>query len=264
MEDCERVTYEHQASDDDYKNKNDYTRGHLFPVSYAFERSDKISTFTLTNIVPQVKSFNSGSWVKMEHCVQCILKTYCSNQEAYVVTGANPSKDTQKNKLNEKINIPSVLWSAFCCHSKDKKTFLAGAHWGKNTADCTSKYLEMRTLKELQQTFGIDVFPKTDCPSTATVAELYPKQIKSQCNCTFQPLTTSAPPAATNQQFIDFLYSSRTFCRICKYQGSVKAEGHQKKKLKDLCLKLKHSGLRSEDIDEASKEFLLKLLKSDF
>ncbi|XP_070786255.1 endonuclease domain-containing 1 protein-like [Enoplosus armatus] len=135
--------YIHQASDMDYKNVKGYNRGHLFPTSHAFDKNDKISTFTLTNIVPQAVSFNSGSWQKMEKCIKCVLQKYCINNndviEGFVVTGAKPSSD---NKLNNKINIPSILWSAFCCYSHNMKKWLASAHWGNNIAEQSkSKYL---------------------------------------------------------------------------------------------------------------------------
>ncbi|XP_051249486.1 endonuclease domain-containing 1 protein-like [Dicentrarchus labrax] len=61
--------YNNQAGDIDYrKNGLGFDRGHLFPSSHAFNQDDKISTFTLTNIVPQIKAFNGKSWGRMEIC----------------------------------------------------------------------------------------------------------------------------------------------------------------------------------------------------
>uniref|UniRef100_A0A3Q1FXM7 Uncharacterized protein n=1 Tax=Acanthochromis polyacanthus TaxID=80966 RepID=A0A3Q1FXM7_9TELE len=100
--------------------------GHLFPVSHAFDTNDKNSTFTLTNIVPQDISFNSGSWQQMENCTKCVLQNYCINNngdpEGFVVTGARPSRS---NTLNKWVNIPSMLWTAFCCYSHNTKDWLA-------------------------------------------------------------------------------------------------------------------------------------------
>lgn len=262
LEDCERSEYKHQASDNDYKNSKIYNRGHLFPSSHAFDESDKMSTFTLTNIVPQAITFNNGSWEKMENCVKYIMENYCFNKEGYVVTGAQPSKDKKP-----KINIPSMLWSAFCCYNKDKKKLLAGAHWGDNTAEeSTSQYLKMKTLEELKKQFGIEAFPGTKCPHKETAAKSYP-EITKTCQSPSPPLITSAPPTTTNQQqFIDFLYGNRKFHNNCKkvLKGTVISKGPQAKNLFDLCLKFKKHQLRSENIDESLKELLLKLLnKSD-
>ncbi|KAK6291668.1 hypothetical protein J4Q44_G00374530 [Coregonus suidteri] len=67
----EMVVYHplYQAGNNDYKisiDSNGVNRGHLFPCSHANDLETQKSTFTLTNIVPQVVSFNGGSWKDME------------------------------------------------------------------------------------------------------------------------------------------------------------------------------------------------------
>ncbi|XP_051258128.1 uncharacterized protein LOC127364542 [Dicentrarchus labrax] len=112
------TTYYYQAGNIDYNNSRGFNRGHLFPNSYASTKNDKRSTFTLTNAVPQDILFNNGSWANMEQCIKCVLDEYCINNnnitEGFLVTGAQPSTN---NFLNNTINIPSMLWSAFCCYS---------------------------------------------------------------------------------------------------------------------------------------------------
>ncbi|XP_032366401.1 endonuclease domain-containing 1 protein [Etheostoma spectabile] len=128
-------TYVHQAGTADYRGNGAFDRGHLFPSSHAFNGSDKMATFTLTNAVPQAARFNQRSWNRMETCVRCIMGKYCRGNngvlEGFVVTGARPSSS---NLLRNRINVPSVLWSAFCCYSADARTWLASAHWGNNVA----------------------------------------------------------------------------------------------------------------------------------
>ncbi|XP_055369649.1 endonuclease domain-containing 1 protein-like [Betta splendens] len=180
MEDSEKDEYTNQASDKDYrwedktgkkiKEYKNFNRGHLFPSSYASDENDKESTFTLTNIVPQSITFNSGSWGEMEKCVKKkILDNSCLNKEAFVVTGAIPS-----NNKTGKINIPSVLWSAFCCYSAKLKRTVAGAHWGDNIAEDPKqpKQLKMKTLEELKEQFHIDVFPGKECPREEIIEDL--------------------------------------------------------------------------------------------
>ncbi|KAM4713868.1 endonuclease domain-containing 1 protein-like [Anableps anableps] len=145
-------TYIYQAGNVDYKSNRTFDRGHIFPSSYASTKADKLSTFTLTNVVPQAESFNKGSWNKMERCTKCVMEKYCVNSrggtEGFVVTGALPSFNSI---LNNRINIPSVLWSAFCCHSPVAKAWIASAHWGDNVQDESKhKYLETKTLEDLQ------------------------------------------------------------------------------------------------------------------
>ncbi|XP_047452241.1 endonuclease domain-containing 1 protein-like [Mugil cephalus] len=184
IRDNEKKTYNHQAGNTDYKNKQGYDRGHLFPSSYGYDQIEKNSTFTLTNIVPQIDKFNQGTWNKMEQCIKCVMDKYCINNnnkiEGFVVIGAQPSTT---NTLKNKINIPSMLWSAFCCYNSKEKKWLASAHWGENIKP-KDKYLPTKTLHDLHKELGekTEVFPKTECPLKTTVTNVY-KNLNSNCNC---------------------------------------------------------------------------------
>lgn len=164
--------YQHQAGNYDYSNSiqnKGVNKGHLFPNSHAHDLDTQKSTFTLTNILPQVVSFNNGRWMKMEENVREKLMTDCfSNNrkiKAYVVTGAVPSKN---KTLKNRVNIPDLMWTAYCCYNKKKK-WKAEAHWGWNKKG-KRKTLKPETLgaleKELNQFHQggrVQVFPK-DCP----------------------------------------------------------------------------------------------------
>ncbi|CAI5681849.1 endonuclease domain-containing 1 protein [Oreochromis niloticus] len=194
--------YNHQAVDIDFKSNGTYDKGHIFPSSHAFTKDDKLATFTLTNIVPQARTFNQGSWNKMERCIKCVMDKYCKNSsgvtEAFVITGAQPSSN---NVLNNKINIPSMLWSAFCCYSSNMDMWIASAHWGENVPDESKhKYLQTETLSELHNKLRtadseFNMFPGTQCPLHKTVSQLYP-DIKN-CFCPSSISTTSAPSNLT-------------------------------------------------------------------
>ncbi|KAK2899640.1 hypothetical protein Q8A73_012769 [Channa argus] len=195
------MIYTHQAGDGDYRYNGVYDRGHLIPSSYAFGKVDKTSTFTLTNIVPQAATFNQGSWNRMERCIKCVMDKYCKNNndaiEGFVVTGAQPTSNTT---LNNRINIPSMMWSAFCCYSSTRSMWLASAHWGDNVPESENKYLQTKTLAELyDQLRTVDsefnVFPGAKCPLHTTVTEFYP-EMNNTCNCSssFSTPSTSAPP----------------------------------------------------------------------
>uniref|UniRef100_A0A3P9LHB9 Uncharacterized protein n=1 Tax=Oryzias latipes TaxID=8090 RepID=A0A3P9LHB9_ORYLA len=121
-----------QAIYSDYNNSQGDNRGHLYPNCHAKDWNAKRSTFTLKNVVPHSISFNSGSWAKMERCTECLMKTKCiianGRIEAFVVVGAEPGE----MKLNNKINIPSRMWSVFCCYNSRKGVWLSKAYWGHN------------------------------------------------------------------------------------------------------------------------------------
>uniref|UniRef100_A0A3Q1IH61 Endonuclease domain-containing 1 protein-like n=1 Tax=Anabas testudineus TaxID=64144 RepID=A0A3Q1IH61_ANATE len=155
-----------QASNDDYKNTSNYDRGHLFPSSYGFDKSDKVSTFTLTNVVPQAKSFNQGSWSRMEQEVKKTMDDLCYNNndklEAYVMTGAQPS---QGNKLKNRVNVPSMLWTAFCCYSHRNDKWIASAYSRDNVPDKAKDHINTKTLQELYNELNktLVVFPGSKC-----------------------------------------------------------------------------------------------------
>uniref|UniRef100_A0A3Q2UR37 Uncharacterized protein n=1 Tax=Fundulus heteroclitus TaxID=8078 RepID=A0A3Q2UR37_FUNHE len=149
--------YNHQAGSIDYQSNKTFDKGHIFPSSYASTLDDKKSTFTLTNIVPQAESFNKGSWNNMEKCIKCVMEKYCINSngdtEGFVMTGAQPSSGSF---LNNRVNVPSALWSAFCCYSANMEAWIASAHWGDNVQDeFKNKFLETITLEALYQKLSI-------------------------------------------------------------------------------------------------------------
>ncbi|XP_029610675.1 endonuclease domain-containing 1 protein isoform X6 [Salmo trutta] len=143
----------HQAVDTDYElNKMKLDRGHLFPCSQVPDDDTKSSTFTLTNAVPQYEKFNRGSWKTMECRVRKSLALNCKDNnnkiKAYVVTGAVPSNIN--NKLNNRVNIPDLMWTAYCCYSNNLGQWVAGAHWSKNVQDTPKKTLNPETLGALE------------------------------------------------------------------------------------------------------------------
>uniref|UniRef100_A0A4W5KLM5 Uncharacterized protein n=1 Tax=Hucho hucho TaxID=62062 RepID=A0A4W5KLM5_9TELE len=153
----------HQAANTDYLNNGlGLTRGHLFPCSYAPNDAAKRSTFTLTNAVPQYDTFNNGSWKTMELNVMTTLMENCKNNnqiKAYVVTGAVPSNI----KLKNRVNIPDLLWTAYCCYNNNLGQWMAGAHWGENQNEgqTLSKTLAKlnNMLNERYDVSGVKVFP---------------------------------------------------------------------------------------------------------
>lgn len=141
-----------QAYTGDYWKELD--RGHLFPSGHAVDKDTAESTFTLTNIVPQHSSFNNGSWLRMEQKVRSIMHSHCHdknnprNNLAYVLTGAVPSKN---NLLNKRVNIPTHMWTAFCCYNSTGHTLASQAHWGENNDEKTPRNITAKPLERLQE-----------------------------------------------------------------------------------------------------------------
>ena len=107
------------ATDSDY-NRTGFDKGHLRPVAGCENTAAEIATYTYTNAVPQVFSFNRGVWKSVERETRNFIAESRCFGDNVVVVGAVPSSD----KLNWRVNIPSFLWSYIEC-ANDIVVFLA-------------------------------------------------------------------------------------------------------------------------------------------
>ncbi|XP_064786999.1 endonuclease domain-containing 1 protein-like [Oncorhynchus masou masou] len=172
----------HQAVDADYNARKSsivLDRGHLFPCSYVPDDDTMASTFTLTNAVPQERGFNRGRWKTMECRVRTALELNCKDNnnkiKAYVVTGAVPSSSSSR-KLNNRVNIPDLMWTAFCCYNNNLNQWVAQAHWGENQKEVKGKTLKPETLEALEgklnqiYNVGVKVFDNK-CPRNVVLED---------------------------------------------------------------------------------------------
>ena len=103
--------------------------------------------------------------------------TKTTKKEAFVVTGATESAKT----LNNGVNIPEKLWTAFCCYSDKVKRWLASAHWDDNIRK-PNTFMETKTLANLKSSLKVEPFPNTSCPKSSTVSQYY-AALNNNCNC---------------------------------------------------------------------------------
>nr|XP_005170933.2 endonuclease domain-containing 1 protein-like [Danio rerio] len=142
----------HQALDKDY-DKSGYDRGHLAPVYHANSQSCADATFTLTNAAPQEPNFNRGPWKALEGQIANDLFKTCTKKGCrfYVVTGVVPGNG---QPVNNRVNVPSYFWTAFCCLNKNVCQFSGGAI-GTNDNNGNIKLLSVAGLQnKLQQFYG--------------------------------------------------------------------------------------------------------------
>uniref|UniRef100_A0A8C2K6A4 Si:ch211-133n4.10 n=1 Tax=Cyprinus carpio TaxID=7962 RepID=A0A8C2K6A4_CYPCA len=145
----------YQACKEDYVNVQQLSHGHILPMSYAADVETAKSTCILTNIVPQKESFNTGSWCRMEQKVKKLMDSHCRDEKdrnkimAYVLTGAVPSKT---DVLNNKVNIPSHMWTAFCCYNSESNKWVSQTHWAENIDESNDKgkAISQKSLKNVQ------------------------------------------------------------------------------------------------------------------
>ncbi|ROI62426.1 Endonuclease domain-containing 1 protein [Anabarilius grahami] len=109
----------------------DYHKGHLAPVYQAQSQSCASATFTLTNAAPQNSSFNSGQWRVLEENIAKYLSKQCLEKRysVFIVTGVVPGP---KNTQNDKMNMPSHFWTAFCCLDQNNICKISRGYIGEN------------------------------------------------------------------------------------------------------------------------------------
>ncbi|NXQ33561.1 ENDD1 protein, partial [Alaudala cheleensis] len=148
-----------QAINQDYKGLQGLDRGHLSPSGHRSGNNSKTSTFTLTNIVPQDSTLNKGAWKDYENQTMAQKTQGCST--TYVIVGAVPGNT---NISNNRVNVPSHIWSAACCQTNIiMKTWAVIAENNKNQVqNLTLSQLEAR-LSQLYGRGQVSLF-HSDCP----------------------------------------------------------------------------------------------------
>uniref|UniRef100_A0A3B3TE78 Endonuclease domain-containing 1 protein-like n=1 Tax=Paramormyrops kingsleyae TaxID=1676925 RepID=A0A3B3TE78_9TELE len=171
----------YQATGEDYKQKpHVYDQGHLFPRQHTNDNATANSTFTLTNAVPQHYNFNRGKWCCVEKKVTKLISEQCEKSEAYVVTGAVPGS----GKLNNKVNIPELMWTTFCCKDKNSASMVGLAYYGENKEASVVEPVSVQVLENhLKQKYrDINVFNGA-CHKELTLVNIAKKRKYNEKKC---------------------------------------------------------------------------------
>jgi len=106
------------AGPDDYPGK-DYDRGHLCPADdMSFSQSATDTTFYMSNMTPQVGSFNRGIWKKLEEKVRGWVKKY---KELYIVSGPILKNGLQRIGPKKDISVPKEFYKIILVYTQTKK-----------------------------------------------------------------------------------------------------------------------------------------------
>ncbi|KAM5146732.1 endonuclease domain-containing 1 protein-like [Mantella aurantiaca] len=119
---------EKQAINSDYEGSK-YHRGHLNPNAHHPSGPAQTATYTLTNVAPMFPSLNSGKWRVYEAKVRKIANT-CGKM--YVVTGVVPGNNWISVNGVQRVNIPSYIWSGYCCLDNKNQPIIAGGALAPN------------------------------------------------------------------------------------------------------------------------------------
>ena len=143
-----------QAVLDDYSDVVLYERGHLNPDQHQSDPHDRAATYTLTNVVPEIREFNIGPWREHEERIRIRLNNYCRGT-AFIVTGVTTTGNMIRRNNQDRVAIPEDVWSAYCCADYDRNAphdvrirFPTQAALGKNAKEGNTVH-EM-TVQELE------------------------------------------------------------------------------------------------------------------
>ena len=110
------------AGPDDYPGK-DYDRGHLCPADdMSFSQSATDTTFYMSNMTPQMGSFNRGIWKKLEEKVRSWVKKY---KELYIVSGPMLNNKLQKIGPKKDISVPKEFYKVILVYTQAEKKMIA-------------------------------------------------------------------------------------------------------------------------------------------
>jgi len=141
------------ATLDDYKGSG-YDRGHLCPAGdMTLDKTSMSESFFLSNMSPQVPSFNRGIWSTMEGQVRKWALKY---SKLYVITGPI-FKGDQGTIGEDEVTVPGYYYKVLF-DGKDKMIgFILPNAKGTSTIDSYAV-----SVDNIESLTGIDFFPELD------------------------------------------------------------------------------------------------------
>lgn len=138
----------------DYSNSG-YTRGHLAPAGdMAFNQEAMRESFFMSNMSPQLRSFNNGIWKELEETVR---NWAYENEEVFVITGPifynRPTKKIGENR----VAVPDAFYKAILDITTPSQKSIAFVIPHELSELHLSEYA--LSVDELELVLGFDVFP---------------------------------------------------------------------------------------------------------
>lgn len=156
----DNLPFDRRAELSDYR-RSGYDRGHMAPSGDMPTPEAQYQSFTLANVVPQVRSFNSGLWQRIEIAVRNLA---VREGELFVVTGPvfSGGADTVPSG---RVRVPQSLFKAVYDPARGQ----AGAYVADNAAGGRYRVI---SIAELQALIGADVFPSLPAAIKARAMDL--------------------------------------------------------------------------------------------
>jgi endonuclease G len=142
------------AGPDDYPGK-DYDRGHLCPADdMSFSQSATDTTFYMSNMTPQMGSFNRGIWKKIEEKVRGWVKKY---KELYIISGPILKKGLQRIGPKKDISVPMEFYKVILVYTETEKKMIAFILPHKKSTAALATFAV--PVDRVEKRTGINFFP---------------------------------------------------------------------------------------------------------
>jgi endonuclease G len=158
-----------RVSSDDYTGSG-YDRGHLAPnyaIATRYGTAAQRETFLMSNITPQLRTFNGGLWRELE---QKIATSYPARYgEVWVITG--PVFGPQPKQLRNGVRVPEAFFLIVIDeHEGRLRTLALIVPQDAPTSVDPSRYLT--TIATIQQRTGLDFLAELDDASEQQVEQM--------------------------------------------------------------------------------------------
>ena len=141
-------------SNDDYKNSG-YDRGHLAPsADMCYSQQTMAESFYLSNMSPQVPSFNRGIWKKLEEKVR---QWAIEDNAVFVVTGAILTKGLPTIGL-DKITVPEYFYKIILDYTEPEIKGIGFIIPNQGSQELLQHFVV--TIDSVEKVTGIDFFYK--------------------------------------------------------------------------------------------------------
>ena len=160
-----------------YKGLSGMNRGHQIPSADRYRPLANKETFYGTNMTPQLGSFNSGVWAKLEDRVRAWAK---SCDTLYVVTGCvvEPHYGVASDNAGKRVIAPGAYYKAVLRYNKNSTFGHSGynacavylEHNAENASRSVNRSMAM-SIRELERKTGVDFFVNLPALVGAQMAE---------------------------------------------------------------------------------------------
>lgn len=139
-----------------------YNRGHQLPSADRYWGDSNAQTFYVTNMTPQLGSFNSGIWADLEGAVRS-WSVSSGTDTLYVVTGAVAKGSTSKATCGDvQMTVPVAYWKALLMHRTTsgfgRGGYAACGFYLPHTTTGKDYKTFAMSIDDLEAKLGIDLF----------------------------------------------------------------------------------------------------------